>query len=105
QQSPRHTDTNNLVAIHIGEGINPWCHATLSNRAFYLPLMLTGNIGVPGAGCHTWAGNYKAALFQGSAWSGPGVKGWVAEDPFKPSLDANTPGKDVVAHTYTKDEE
>ena len=66
------------VAIHQGEGINHWFHATEMNRAAYLPLMLTGNIGKPGAGCHTWAGNYKAALFQGSPWTGPGFKGWVA---------------------------
>ena len=93
------------VAIHIGEGINHWFHATLANRAFYLPLMLTGNIGVPGAGCHTWAGNYKAALFQGSSWSGPGFKGWVAEDPFHPNLDPNAPGEAVKVKGYTKDEE
>jgi hypothetical protein len=49
--------------------------------------MLTGNIGQPGAGCHRWAGNYKAALFQGSAWTGPGFKGCVAEDPFHLTLD------------------
>ena len=59
------------VAIHQGEGINHWFHATEMNRAAYLPLMLTGNIGKPGAGCHTWAGNYKAALFQGSALDRP----------------------------------
>jgi nitrate reductase alpha subunit len=93
------------VAIHQGEGINHWFHATEMNRAAYLPLMLTGNIGKPGAGCHTWAGNYKAALFQGSPWTGPGFKGWVAEDPFHPNLDPNAPGRDVVAHAYTKDEE
>ncbi|MEE8349805.1 MAG: molybdopterin-dependent oxidoreductase, partial [Acidobacteriota bacterium] len=33
------------VAIHQGEGINHWFHATEMNRASYLPLMLTGNIG------------------------------------------------------------
>jgi hypothetical protein len=77
------------VAIHQGEGINHWFHATEMNRAAYLPLMLTGNIGKPGAGCHTWAGNYKAALFQGSPWTGPGFKGWVAEDPFELTLDPN----------------
>ncbi len=55
------------VALHIGEGINHWFHATLANRAQFLPLMLTGNIGKPGAGCYTWAGNYKSALFQASA--------------------------------------
>ena len=93
------------VAIHQGEGINHWFHATEMNRAAYLPLMLTGNIGKPGAGCHTWAGNYKAALFQGSPWTGPGFKGWVAEDPFELDLDPNAPGKDVHAHAYTKDEE
>jgi nitrate reductase alpha subunit len=93
------------VGIHQGEGINHWFHATEMNRAAYLPLMLTGNIGKPGAGCHTWAGNYKAALFQGSPWTGPGFKGWVAEDPFHPNLDPAAPGKDVKAHAYTKDEE
>jgi nitrate reductase alpha subunit len=93
------------VAIHQGEGINHWFHATEMNRAAYLPLMLTGNIGQPGAGCHTWAGNYKAALFQGSPWTGPGFKGWVAEDPFAPNLDPDAPGDAVQAHAYTKDEE
>jgi len=93
------------AAIHIGEGINHWFHATLANRAQYLPLMLTGDIGRPGAGCYTWAGNYKAALFQGSPRTGPGFKGWVAEDPFQPNLDPQASGKDIVAHAYTKDEE
>ena len=36
--------------------------------------MLTGNIGKPGAGCYTWAGNYKAALFQGLAGDRPGLQ-------------------------------
>ncbi len=93
------------VAIHQGEGINHWFHATEMNRAAYLPLMLTGNIGRPGAGCHTWAGNYKAALFQGSPWTGPGFKGWVAEDPFELNLDPAAHGRDVHAHAYAKDEE
>ncbi len=93
------------VAIHIGEGINHWFHATLSNRAFYLPLMLTGNIGIPGAGSHTWAGNYKAALFQGSPWTGAGFKGWVAEDPFHPNLDPSASGKAGKVGKHTKDEE
>jgi nitrate reductase alpha subunit len=93
------------VAIHQGEGINHWFHATEMNRAAYLPLMLTGNIGRPGAGCHTWAGNYKAALFQGSKETGPGFKGWVAEDPFHPNLDPHAHGSQVETHAYTKDEE
>ncbi|MBI2881964.1 MAG: molybdopterin-dependent oxidoreductase [Candidatus Tectomicrobia bacterium] len=93
------------VALHIGEGINHWFHATEVNRATYLPLILTGNIGRPGAGAHTWAGNYKAALFQGSRWSGPGFKGWIAEDPFAPNLDPTTDGKSIQVRATTKDEE
>lgn len=93
------------VAIHQGEGINHWFHATEMNRAAYLPLILTGNIGKPGSGCQTWAGNYKAALFQGSPWTGPGFKGWVAEDPFEPNLNPDAHGKEVHAHAYTRDEE
>jgi len=93
------------VALHIGEGINHWFHATLVNRANYLPLMLTGNVGVMGSGSHTWAGNYKAALFQGSDETGPGFKGWVAEDPFHPNLDPAADGKDIHAHAHSYDEE
>ncbi len=93
------------VAIHVGEGIQHWFHATLHNRATYLPLMLTGNIGKPGAGCHQWAGNYKAALFQASPWTGPGFKGWVAEDPVRPNLDPAASGKDIVVKGHAKDEE
>ncbi|MFN3974462.1 MAG: molybdopterin-dependent oxidoreductase [Dehalococcoidia bacterium] len=93
------------IAIHYGEGINHYFHATLHNRATYLPLMLVGSIGFPGAGSHTWAGNYKAALFQGSPWSGPGFKGWVAEDPFQPLLDPNAPAKSIPVHAYYREEE
>ncbi len=93
------------VAIHIGEGINHWFHATLANRAMYLPLMLTGNIGKPGAGCHTWAGNYKSALFQGTSWSGPGIEGWWYEDPFHQVLDPDAHPKDIPIAKYAKGEE
>ncbi|MBK9344782.1 MAG: molybdopterin-dependent oxidoreductase [Dehalococcoidia bacterium] len=93
------------AAIHVGEGINHWFHATMHNRAVHLPLMLTGNIGKPGAGVYSWAGNYKAALFQGTPATGPGFKGWIAEDPFEMNLDDTAKGKDIHAHAYTKDEE
>ncbi|NUN95787.1 MAG: molybdopterin-dependent oxidoreductase [Candidatus Omnitrophica bacterium] len=93
------------VAVHVGEGINHWFHATLCNRAQYLPLMLTGSIGRPGAGCYTWAGNYKAALFQGAADVGPGFLGWIAENPFAPNLDPAVDGKDIKVLKTTKDEE
>jgi len=99
------TQAGGPVSIHQGEGINHWFHATEANRSALLPMMLTGNIGKKGAGVHGWAGNYKSALFQGSPATGPGFKGWVAEDPFELSLDERAPGKDVHAHAYTKDEE
>src|SRR3990172_3292078 len=105
QRLARDIATIKPVAIHIGEGINHWFHATLANRAFYLPLMLTGNIGKPGAGCHTWAGNYKAGIFQGSPWTGPGITGWLFEDPFHAALDPATSGTEIKVKKYLKDEE
>lgn len=104
-QLARDIATIKPCSIHQGEGINHWFHATEANRAAYLPIMLTGNIGKPGAGCHGWAGNYKAALFQGSKLTGPGFKGWVAEDPFHLNLDPKAHGRDIEAHAYTRDEE
>ncbi|MBI3098580.1 MAG: molybdopterin-dependent oxidoreductase [Planctomycetes bacterium] len=96
--------TTKPTAVHVGEGINHWFHATLVNRATYLPLMLTGNIGIPGGGSHTWAGNYKAANFQASPESGYGFKTWIAEDPFHPELDEHADGKNIHVHAHTKDE-
>ncbi len=93
------------VAIHYGEGINHWFHATLMNRSTYLPLMLTGNVGYNGSGSHTWAGNYKAANFQATKWSGPGFYGWVAEDAFNPNLDPNAPATDLKVKGRAYDEE
>ena len=83
------TKAGHSVAIHHGEGVNHYFHATLHNRACHLPLMLTGNFGKHGAGVFTWAGNYKGALLQGSPWSGPGAGTYSHEDPFHPVLDAD----------------
>ncbi|MHC4234841.1 MAG: molybdopterin-dependent oxidoreductase [Planctomycetota bacterium] len=99
------TQNGGPVAVHQGEGINHWFHATEANRAAYLPMMLTGNIGKKGTGVLAWAGNYKAALFQGSKITGPGFKGWVAEDPFTPNLDENAHGKQVKVRGCCKGEE
>ena len=88
----------------MGEGINHWFHATQVNRATYLPLMLTGNIGKPGAGSFTWAGNYKSAIFQAGEGAGKGLGAWVAEDPFHPSMDPKTDGAKVNVKPYAEDE-
>jgi nitrate reductase / nitrite oxidoreductase, alpha subunit len=77
------------AAIHYGEGINHYFHATLHNRATAMTMLLTGNIGKHGAGVFTWAGNYKGAMFQGSSWTGPGAGSYFLEDPFHPNLDEN----------------
>ncbi|MEW5974773.1 MAG: molybdopterin-dependent oxidoreductase [Acidobacteriota bacterium] len=88
------------VAVHHGEGINHYFHATLHNRAVHLPLMLTANIGQHGAGVFTWAGNYKGAVFQGSNWSGSGAGVYKAEDPFNPVLDPQAKiGHENIRHT------
>ncbi len=99
------TQNGGPVAIHQGEGINHWFHATEANRAAYLPIMLTGNLGKKGSGVMAWAGNYKAALFQGSHVTGPGFKGWVAEDPFNLNLDEGAHGKTIKVRAYCKGEE
>jgi nitrate reductase alpha subunit len=75
------------AAFHVGEGVNHYFHATLHNRATYFVAMLTGNIGIPGSGVSTWAGNYKGGIFHAAPWHGPGVGGYVNEDPFTPLLD------------------
>jgi nitrate reductase alpha subunit len=75
------------MAIHVGEGVNHYFHATLHNRATYLVAMLTGQIGIPGSGVSTWAGNYKGGIFHAAPWFGPGVGGYVNEDPFRTLLD------------------
>jgi len=93
------------VAIHVGEGINHYFHATLHNRAEFLPIMLIGDIGTPGAGVYTWAGNYKAAVLQAAKWCGHGAGIYAKEDPFAPSPDPATPTKDVAVRGTSYDEE
>jgi nitrate reductase alpha subunit len=74
------------MSIQVGEGVNHYFHATLHNRATYLVAMLTGQIGIPGAGVSTWAGNYKGGIFHAAPWFGPGVGGYVNENPFQPLM-------------------
>ena len=77
------------AAIHFGEGVNHYFHATLHNRACFMLMALTGNLGKHGAGVFSWAGNYKGALLQAGPWAGDGVGVYAAEDPFHPVLDPN----------------
>ncbi|HJO05048.1 MAG TPA: molybdopterin-dependent oxidoreductase [Acidobacteriota bacterium] len=93
------------AAIHFGEGINHYFHATLHNRVCFFVMMLTGNYGVHGAGVCTWAGNYKGGLFQASPWSGPGAGTYTHEDPFNPVLDEDTRITHEHLRNTTKGEE
>jgi nitrate reductase alpha subunit len=93
------------MAIHVGEGVNHYFHATLHNRATYLVSMLTGQVGIPGAGVSTWAGNYKGGIFHGAPWFGPGVGGYVNEDPFRPLLDENDTYDFTNIHHYIHGED
>ncbi|MCC7408967.1 MAG: molybdopterin-dependent oxidoreductase, partial [Phycisphaeraceae bacterium] len=93
------------MAIHIGEGVNHYFHATLHNRAAYLLAMLTGNIGKYGSGVSTWAGTYKGGIFHAAPWHGPGVGGYVHEDPFNPVMDPAAPYTAETTREYSHAEE
>ncbi len=93
------------IGIHVGEGVNHYFHATLHNRATYLVAMLTGQIGVPGSGVSTWAGNYKGGIWHAAPWFGPGVGGYVNEDPFNPLMDEDDSYDFDNIHHYSHEEE
>ncbi|MCZ7536579.1 MAG: molybdopterin-dependent oxidoreductase [Acidimicrobiia bacterium] len=93
------------VGFHLGEGVNHYFHATLHNRAMYLLAMLTDSIGVPGGSVSTWAGNYKGGVWQAAPWFGPGIGGYVNEDPFNPIADTTaTYSFDELRHTIHGEE-
>ena len=93
------------MSIQVGEGVNHYFHATLHNRATYLVAMLTGQIGIPGAGVSTWAGNYKGGIFHAAPWFGPGVGGYVNEDPFRPLMSEDDAYDFDNTHHYIHGEE
>lgn len=93
------------AAFHVGEGVNHYFHATLHNRATFLIQMLLGNIGKPGSGVSTWAGNYKGGVFHAAQWHGPGVGGFVNEDPFNPLMDPAARYNAKTSHHYMHGEE
>ena len=66
--------------LHIIYGASnyQWYHGDLKGRALSLIVALTGNIGHPGDGISTYAGQYKIRWPLGSWWSYQGRKsGWV----------------------------
>jgi len=77
--------------LHIVYGASnyQWYHGDLKGRALALVTVLTGNIGKPGAGISTYAGQYRIRFNIGSWWFPPGKKpNWV---PFLYVLHGPTP--------------
>ena len=58
-------------------------------------MILTGNIGKFGTGCHTWSGNYKVGIWQAAPWSGAGAGVYLGEDPWNLNLDQDSHGKEI----------
>lgn len=73
-----------------GMGPNQMFNADLKDRAVFLIATLTRNVGFFGGNVGSYAGNYRAAYFNG-------VPQYMAEDPFNPQLD---PQKPVTVKQY-----
>ena len=76
-----------------GMGLNMYFHNDLINRAYFVVASLTGDIGRPGANVSSYAGNYKAPVFNG-------LPAYVAEDPFNQTLDPNVDGQEIKKKVY-----
>ena len=73
------------VLFTVGMGPNQMFNADQKDRAIFLVASLTRNVGFRGGNVGSYAGNYRAAYFNG-------MPQYMAEDPFDPELD---PEKDV----------
>lgn len=69
----------------LGMGPNQFFNSDLKDRAVFLVAALTQNVGKIGGNVGSYAGNYRASLYNG-------ITQWTAEDPFDPELD---PSKQV----------
>ena len=81
------------VGFLTGMGMNMYFHNDLINRSYYIVATLTGNVGKPGGNIGSYAGNYKAPVFNG-------LPSYASEDPFNPSLDPTIDGRDVNKKGY-----
>ncbi len=79
--------------IHTGEGTNHYFHCDMKDRANFLVLSLTGNIGKSGGNPGHWAGNYKGCVF-------PGAGVVIYEDPFNQNLDPNAKPSEIKKKQY-----
>jgi nitrate reductase alpha subunit len=80
-----------LVAV--GMGPNQFFNQSLKDRALFLVLALTRNLGFPGGNIGSYAGNYRLSLFNGMPL-------YLNEDPFAPQLDAQGPVRPRSYRTF-----
>ena len=90
--------TNDIVEAEAtgfltGMGMNMYFHNDLINRSYYIVATLSGNVGKPGGNVGSYAGNYKASIFNG-------MPSYVSEDPFNPTLDPTVDGRDIKKKMY-----
>ncbi len=74
------------VLFAVGMGPNHFFNADLKDRTIFLVGALTRNVGFFGGNVGSYAGNYRAALFNG-------MPQYVAENPFEIELDPAKPAK------------
>lgn len=80
------------VLFTTGMGPNQMFNGDLKDRAIFLVAALTKNVGFFGGNVGSYAGNYRAALFNG-------MPQYIAEDPFNITLD---PTKPAIVKKYFK---
>jgi len=86
-----------------GMGVNQYFHGDLKDRAMYLIVALTDNVGHLTGNIGSYAGNFRLALFNG-------VGQYFLENPFNIELDPNKPAKvkrywkGESAHYYSHDD-
>ncbi|MBW2395159.1 MAG: molybdopterin-dependent oxidoreductase, partial [Deltaproteobacteria bacterium] len=80
------------VLFTVGMGPNQMFNADQKDRAIFLVASLTRNVGFRGGNVGSYAGNYRAAYFNG-------MPHYMAEDPFDPELD---PKKQVRIRSTTR---
>lgn len=68
------------VLFAVGMGPNQMFNADCKDRAIFLVATLTRNVGFFGGNVGSYAGNYRAAYFNG-------MPKYIAEDPFNPTKD------------------
>jgi nitrate reductase alpha subunit len=74
------------VLFTCGMGPNQMFNADQKDRAIFLVASLTRNVGFQGGNIGSYAGNYRAAYFNG-------MPQYMAEDPFDPELDPKKPAR------------